>query len=136
MNANFNAVDLLQFANVREQFVLKASNFTRSLAEDTRHWLLYDLHKPREMFVHDFQKWVNEISKYFPYMPRPRDTMLVTLRILTPDENDKIIILHNTCPKSLQDEQAHTNQLDLNFQQLITYYSTLKIIERERIMIT
>ena len=36
----------------------------------------------------------------------------------------------------MRDEQARTNQLDLILQQLITYYSTLKSIERERIMIT
>ena len=54
-------MNLLQFTGAREQFVLKASDCTRSLAEDTRHWLLYDLNKPRNTSVHDFQKRVNEI---------------------------------------------------------------------------
>ena len=63
VNANFNAINLLRFACAREQFVLKTSNCTRSLAEDTRHWLLYDLHKPRNMSVHDFQKRINEVSE-------------------------------------------------------------------------
>jgi hypothetical protein len=54
VNANFNAMNLVQFSNTREQFVIKGSDCTRSLAEDTRHWLLYDLQKLRTMTVHDF----------------------------------------------------------------------------------
>ena len=54
VNANFNAMNLVQFFNAREQFVIKGSDCTRSLAEDTRHWLLYDLQKLRTMTVHDF----------------------------------------------------------------------------------
>ena len=56
------------------------------------------------MSVHDFQKRVNEICEYFPYMSRPRETMPVTPRITIPDENDKIVILHNACPKLWQYE--------------------------------
>ena len=130
INANFNSMNLLQFGFAIEQLVLKASDCTRSLAEDSRHWLLYNLNKPRNMSVHDFQKRINEICEYFPHMPRPRDTTPVTPRLNTPDENDRITILHNACPKSWRDEQARTNQLDLNLQQLITYYSTLKSIEK------
>ena len=63
-------------------------------------------------------------------MPCPRETFPVTPRISTPDENDKIMILHNACPKSWRDEQARTNQLDLDLQELLTYYSTLKSIEK------
>ena len=37
VNTNLNAMDVLQFTNAKEQFVLKASDFTRSLAEDTRN---------------------------------------------------------------------------------------------------
>ena len=82
------------------------------------------------MSVHDFQTRVNEICEYFPYMPRPRDTIPVTPRIQTPDDNNKISILHSACPRSLRDEQARTNQLDLDLQHLLSYYSTLKSIER------
>ena len=106
VNANFNNMNLVQFTNAREQFVIQASDCTRSLAEDTRHWLLYDLKKPRNMSVHDFQKRVNEICEYFPYMPRPRDTIPVTPRIHTPNDNDKISILHSACPRSWRDEHA------------------------------
>ena len=130
VNANFNQINLLQFGLAREQFVLIVSDCTRTLSKDTRHWLLYDLKKPRSMSVHNFQKRINEICEYFPHMPRPRDNMPVTPRLQTPDENDKISILHSSCPRSWKDEQARTNQLDLNLQQLITYYSTLKSIER------
>ena len=132
VNANFNRMNLVQFSEAREQFVLKVSDCTRSLAEDTRHWMLYDLKKPRNMSVHDFQKRVNEICEYFPYMPRPRETIPVTTCINPPDENDKIVILHNACPKSWCDEQARTNQPNLDLQQLITYYSTLKSIEKNK----
>ena len=55
----YNALNLLEFRDAREQFVL--NNTTRSLAMDTRHWLLYDLKKPRDMSVHDFVTRVNEI---------------------------------------------------------------------------
>ena len=108
VNANFNNMNLLNFNNAREQFVIKDSDCTRSLAEDTRHWLLYDLQKPRTMTVHDFQKRINEICEYFPFMPRPRDTIPVTPRLPIPDENDKIMILHNACPRSWNDEQNRT----------------------------
>ena len=130
VNANFNAMNLIQFANAREQFVIRASDCTRTLAEDTRFWLLYDLKKPRSMNVHDFQKRINQICEYFLHMPRPRDTMPVTPRLPSPDESDKIAILHNSCPRSWRDEQARTNQLDLDLQQLLTYYATLKSIEK------
>ncbi len=46
MNANINVMNLLQFSGARKQFVLKASDCTRSLAEDTRYWLIYDPGKP------------------------------------------------------------------------------------------
>ena len=49
-------MNLIQFSEAREQFVLKGSDCTRSLAEDTRHWMLNDLKKTRNMSVHDFQK--------------------------------------------------------------------------------
>ena len=129
-NANYNNMNLLDFANARERFIIRASNCDRSLAEDTRHWLLYDLKKPRDMAVHDFQKRINEICEYFPIMPRPRDTMPVTPRFATPDDNDKIAILHNACPESWRNEQARTNQMELDLEQLLTYYSTLKSIEK------
>ena len=130
VNADYNNMTLNEFRDARERFVLRCSDVTRSLAEDTRHWLLYELKKPRNLSVHDFQKRVNEISEYFPFMPRPRETFPVTPRIPTPDENDKIMVLHNACPKSWRDEQARTNQLDLDLQELLTYYSTLKSIEK------
>ena len=82
------------------------------------------------MSVHDFQTRVNEICEYFPFMPRPRETIPVTRRLPPPHENDKIAILYNACPRSWRDEQARINQLDLSLQQLLTYYSTLKSIER------
>ena len=47
------------------------------------------------------------------------------------DDKDKIAILHNACPRSWCDEQSRTNQLDLDLQELIRYYSTLKSIERD-----
>ena len=75
VNANFSAMNLLQFTDARDQFVLKASDCICSLAADTRHWPLYDLHKRQNM---SFQKQINKISEYFPRMPRPKDTMLVT----------------------------------------------------------
>ena len=131
VNANYNNMNLLDFASAREQFVLKGSDCTRTLAEDIRYWLLYDLKKPRNMTVHDFQGRVNEICEYFPHMPRPRDTIPVTPRIATPNDNDKIAILHNACPRSWKDEHARTNQLDLDLQHLLSYYSTLKNIEQE-----
>ena len=129
INANFMAINLIQFTSAREQFVLKASTCPRSLAEDTRHWMLYDLSKPRNMSVQYFQKRINEICKYFPHMPRPKDIIPVTPRLPAPDENDKIAILHNACPKFWHDEQARTNQLDLNLKEVLSYYSILKSIE-------
>ena len=124
-------ISIINFNNSREQFVIKGSDCTRSLAEDTRHWLLYDLQKPRTMTVHDFQKRINEICEYFPFMPRPRDTIPVTPRLPIPDENDKIMILHNACPRSWRDEQARTNQLNMGLQELLSYYFTHKSIERD-----
>ena len=82
------------------------------------------------MAVHDFQKRVNKICEYFPHMPRPKETIPVTPHLNTPDENDKITISHNACPRSWRNKQTRTNQLYLNLQQLLTYYATLKIIEK------
>ena len=70
------------------------------------------------MAVQDFQKRINEICEYFPIMPRPRDTMPVTPRFATPDDNDKIAILHNACPELWRNEQARTNQMELDLEQL------------------
>ena len=83
------------------------------------------------MSAHDFMKRGNEICEYFPFMPRPRDAHPVAPRLHAPDDEDKIAILHNSCPRSWRDEQSQTNQLDLDLQELVRYYSTLKSIERD-----
>ena len=119
VNEDFDAINFIEF-------VVTCSDVTCSLNEDTRHWFLYDLRKLRDMSVHVFEKRVNEIIEYFPFMPRPRNTTSVTPRILALDKNDKIMILNNACPKSWRDEEARTNQLDLDLQELLTYYATLK----------
>ena len=47
VNANYDNLNIIQFNDACEQFVLKCSDTTRTLTEDTRHWLLYDLKKRR-----------------------------------------------------------------------------------------
>ena len=42
-NADYYHMNLNDFANTSERFIIRASNCARSLAEDTVHWLLYGL---------------------------------------------------------------------------------------------